>query len=307
MLTILNGEDHGIEKNWAPFFHVATNPSADADRLPSQHLHFVYSFKPLRILRCQLLNGRCKWVFKQEVSEQFAVRHGDTHGDMRGGTNFVPVPINTRSGIRMYAGFPRTHIDWGCVPNSTYRPEFVIISSVNSEFQLTYASDAIDFGHAVLDETALQDPCGGGHILIANSISRWDLKDGRDVMTLSLTVAAKSVQIVRLHGLWNLIRRLRHIGEFLKHDVSQGGEALWNFRWSAVGNDVLACSVEAASDASLRNAIQPGVEVEKQGLPQEKERVEKAEDKGKSDEEEQEKSRGEETEDGEKRDEEESV
>jgi len=175
---------------------------------------------------------------------------------MRGGTNFVPVPIKTHSGIRVYAGFPRTHLDGACGVNTIYRPELVILSAVGSNFHITYASDAIEFGHAVLDETALESPCKEGHILIPYSISRWDLSDGQDIMTLSISVADKTVQITRLHGLMKFIKQLPYFGEFLKHDVSQGGEALWNFRWSVVGNDVLACSAEAAGYSSFRNAIE---------------------------------------------------
>jgi len=144
VLTIRNGDRNGAEKNWAPFFHTNTSLSADPNRFPSQHLHFIYSFKPLRILRCQLLNGYCDWVFKQEIPEQFALRHGDTHGDMRSGTNFVPVPINTHTGVRVYAGFPRTHTDWGCGGSSTYRPELVVSSSISSDFpSLTLAMQSI--------------------------------------------------------------------------------------------------------------------------------------------------------------------
>ncbi|KAK5017388.1 Beta-mannosyltransferase 1, partial [Cryomyces antarcticus] len=259
VLTIRNDDGNGVEKNWAPFFHTDPDLSANPNRLPNQQLHFVYSFKPLRILRCHLLNGYCSWVFEQKIPDQFALRHGDTHGDMRGGTNFMPVPMKTHPGIRVYVGFPRTHIDWGCEPNSTYRPELVIMSSVGSNFHIVYASDAIDFGHAVLDETALRNSCAEGHILIANSISRWDLSNGQDIMTLSLTVADKTVQITRLHGVGTFIQRLPYFADFLRHDVSQGGETLWNFRWSAVGNDVLACSVEAAGRSSLGSAIEAEV------------------------------------------------
>ena len=256
VLTIHNEDRNFIEKNWAPFFHTDMDLLADPNRLPSQHLHFVYGFKPLRILKCQLLNGYCNWVFKQEIPDQFALPHGDIYGEMRGGTNFVPVPIKTHSGIRVYAGFPRTHLGGACGVNSTYRPELVILSGVGSNFHIAYASDAIEFGYAVLDETALENPCEEGHILIPNSISRWDLSDGQDIMTLSISVADKTVQITRLHGLMKFIKHLPYFDEFLKHDVLQGGEAWWNFRWSVVGNDVLACSVEAAGNSSFRNAIE---------------------------------------------------
>jgi len=136
---------------------------------------------------------------------------------MRGGTNFVPVPIETHSGICIYAGFPRTHLDGTCVVTPIYRPELVILSGVDSNFHIAYASDTIEFGHAVLDETALEKPCEEGHILISNSISRWDLSGGQDIMTRSISVADKTVQITRLHGVMKFIKHLPYFGEFLKH------------------------------------------------------------------------------------------
>ena len=75
-------------------------------------------------------------------------------------------------------------------------------------------------------------------------------------MTLLISVADKTVQVTRLHGVIKFIKHLPYFGEFLKHDISQGGEALWNFRWSVVGNDVLACSAEAAGNSSFRTAIE---------------------------------------------------
>lgn len=158
------------------------------------------------------------------------MHHGDTHCDMRGRTNFVPVSVKAHPDIRVYVGFPSTHIDWGCGEMSTSRPELVVLTSLGSDLHIAHASDTIDFGHAVLDRSMLEDPCGEAHILIANSISRWDLRDGRDVMTLSLTIADTTVQKARLHEVGRLIRRLPYINDFLKHDVSQRGETLWNFR-----------------------------------------------------------------------------
>ena len=88
------------------------------------------------------------------------------------------------------------------------------------------------------------------------SISRWDLSNGQDIITLSINVADKTVQVTHLHKVMKVIKHLPYFDEFLKHDISQGDKALWNFRWSVVGNDVLACSAEAAGNSSFRNVIE---------------------------------------------------
>ncbi|KAH8693980.1 hypothetical protein BGW36DRAFT_361802 [Talaromyces proteolyticus] len=261
-LTIRNGQPARIEKNWAPFFFPEADnslSSSSSSRPPSQYLHFVYSLRPLYILKCHLLDGYCDWIFKQEVTpNQFILPHQRVPVAMHGGTNFVSVPLANafiQPGVNIYVGFPRTHLDGACSQGATYRPELMVMTSMGaSYFHLAYASEAIDFSNAVLDPEALDIPCADGRILIPNSIIRWDQR--HDKITLSVSVADKTVQIVYLHGILRLTNSLPLFPEFLKQDFSQGGEALWNFRWSIVGNDVLACSIEAVANASYRNAIE---------------------------------------------------
>jgi len=257
MLTIRHNEENPpVEKNWAPFFHNPIDPTSNSQSWPSRHLHFVYGFKPLRILKCHLFTGYCDFVYKQQVPEELIPTHNDSHGHMRGGTNFVRVPLRAESDIRTYAAFPRTHIDLGC-PNAVYRPELILMTSVGSHFYLTFASESVDFGTAALDPPARADPCGAGRILIANSISHWDRSNGQDVMTLSFSVDDSSVQVTRLHGLAAFIERLLHFHDSLKHSISKGGEGFWDLRWSVVGSEVLACSVEAATNYSATLQSQP--------------------------------------------------
>ena len=100
VLTIRGEERRPMEKNWAPFFHNDDNSDGDYDinRAPTTVLHFVYSLHPLRIVKCSIEDGVCDWVFQEQVPPILAVSHDDTHGEMRGGTNFVRVPIRGISG-----------------------------------------------------------------------------------------------------------------------------------------------------------------------------------------------------------------
>lgn len=235
------------EKNWAPFFQSDTSPY----RRPSHYLNFVYSLQPLQILRCQLLHGHCDWIFQQELPDKLThtQSHPQVQGNMRGGTNFVPIHQSDPD-IRLWAGFPRTHLDGACGSNSTYRPELVILANSGTGFHIIYASDAIDFGTAVLDPTARESPCDQGRILIPSGIVRWE-QDRSDLMHLALSVADRSTRIVRIRGISQLVQSLPYLAEW-RRGVSSDGEP-WGLRWSAVGADVVGCSVDAAMDSSLRN------------------------------------------------------
>ncbi|EAU32476.1 predicted protein [Aspergillus terreus NIH2624] len=246
VLTIQN-EDRAIaEKNWAPFFLPDSHSTAPVE--PGRYLHFVYSMKPLCVLRCSLLSGDCDWVFKQEFPATLPEgRHID--GNMRGGTNFVPLPSST-SALRLYASFPRTHIHGVCVDNAIYRPELVVLTVADGPgFSIAYASGPVDFGSAVLDETARSNPCAEGHILIANSIPRWERQHGSDVMTLSLSVADRTVQIVHLYGVMEFLDGLPFLEAYERNAADVESEL--GSPWSVSGYQAIICSIEAAANVQV--------------------------------------------------------
>ncbi|KAJ5815020.1 glycosyltransferase family 91 protein [Penicillium riverlandense] len=232
-LTIRNEEPQLVEKNWAPFF--LDNESQL--QTPSHDLHFVYTLQPLRILRCQLYHGFCDWAFQSESPETPRQRiedDPDSQGRMRGGTNFEPVPIPSaeNKNVHLYAGFPRTHFLGGCSPNVTYRPELVVLASVGEAFHVVYASDAIDFGTAVLD--GQHSPCADeARILIPNGIIHWDRRARHDLMQLVVSVADRTIEVVRIRGVLGLIVRSLP-------DLLQGGS------WAAGGRQVVECAAQAA-------------------------------------------------------------
>lgn len=254
ILSITGQKERGqAEKNWAPFFHNENEEGTTAveRKWPSHYVHFIYSFGPLTILRCHALNGWCDIVYEQKIAEEFAGSHDDTHGRISGGTNMFPLDVPASPGVHAYVGFPRSHIDAGCKDSALYRPELMIMTAYKSEFHLNYLSESIDFGDAALPPEGLTDPCGEGRILIPNSIARWDRSARTDILTLSFSVADSTVQVLRLKGLSKYIRQLPYFGSALKNDKSEDGEAIWDLRWSAVGKDVISCSVEAATNYSI--------------------------------------------------------
>ncbi|EXJ87576.1 hypothetical protein A1O3_04536 [Capronia epimyces CBS 606.96] len=240
------------EKNWAPFFHKEQETTKSGQtKWPSRYIHFIHSFGPLTILKCHVGNGWCDIVYEQQTTEGLAGTHHDDHGRISGGTNLVPMPLKSKSGAHAYVGFPRSHIDVGCKSVAMYRPELLVLTAYGDDFYLNFLSDSIDFGDAAIPPAGLSDPCGEGHILITNSIAKWDHSSRKDEMTISFSVADSTVQILRLHGVYKLLKHLPYLGATLQRDTSQDGEVIWDLRWSAVAKDVIACSVEAAQNYSI--------------------------------------------------------
>lgn len=243
--TIHGQELQHDEKDWAPFFHADGAPH----RRPGNHLHFVSSLQPLRILRCQLLHGYCDWVYNQQGLSGQLVQpssHQSAQATIRGGTNFVPVHQSDPD-MRLWAGFTSTHLDGAC-GSSTDRPELVILANSGPDFHVIYASEAMDFGNAVLDPTARETPCGEEQSLVANGIVRWD-QDRRDLMQLSLSVGARSTRVVSLRGISQLVWSLPYLGEWRRETSPK--EEPWGLRWSVAGAEVVQCSVMAAVNASV--------------------------------------------------------
>ncbi|KIV90640.1 hypothetical protein PV10_07923 [Exophiala mesophila] len=239
ILTVKDTERPKKEKNWAPFFvKDLDDPLQDKKvaRQPSKHIHFIWRFEPLTILKCQLLTGMCDIVFVQDVDQGLLSTHGDYDGSLRGGTQFLPIPASvtppsTRDRIfhkqsspmlQSFVAFPRTHLEnaGGC-SRAVYRPELVVLTTNTTHFYLSYGSGALDFGPgAIMSEEVLADPCNRGRIMITNSIARWEpnvpMSDGKtsDVMTLTLSVDDATVQVARLSGIWSLIRGLPSMSRY---------------------------------------------------------------------------------------------
>ncbi|OAP56518.1 hypothetical protein AYL99_09697 [Fonsecaea erecta] len=261
ILTIKDADRQHTEKNWAPFFipneqkHKATgkNPSKAVApvRQSSEYIRFVYSFKPLRILKCHLRCGDCEFEFEQEVPDNFMTKHNEDGGSLRGGTNFVPVPLPSSMDIdprvRVYAAFPRTNIEKQC-DGSFYRPEFVVMINIGTQFHLAFASESLDFGTSLLDLGPEDDRCDKGRILIPNSVAQWDTSNGHDVMSVTFSVNDETVQVARVQGLLSFVRNLPQFKTLLKKDgLLKGADPdLMSTLSSWVGDDVRGCLVEAA-------------------------------------------------------------
>ncbi|KAJ9610871.1 Beta-mannosyltransferase 1 [Cladophialophora chaetospira] len=265
ILTIKDTERAYDEKDWAPFFIPEEEqqgllgkiplPVPGVVRKPSEYIHFVYSFGPLRVLKCHMRCGDCEFVYEQDVYTKVQGRHHDDVGTVRGGTNFVQVPIPSSMDInprvRVYAAFPQTNIAKHCDGNS-YRPEFAVMVNIGNQFQLAFASESLDFGNAILELGPDEDRCDKGRILIPNTVARWDTSGSQDVMTVTFSVNDETTQVARFQGLLALVRNLPQFKTLLKKDaLFRGAEAdLVSIMSSWVGDDVRGCLVESAANST---------------------------------------------------------
>ncbi|KAF7133883.1 hypothetical protein CNMCM5793_005349 [Aspergillus hiratsukae] len=255
-LTIQGEERKLVEKNWAPFFYRSSPTNSNLK--PSEYLHFIYSFNPLQVLKCRVENGSCEWFYKQNIPDFLSLPHPNPNGEMRGGTNLVPIPISGGPSLQLYVGFPRTHVSF-CKSGPTYRPELVLLSGVDSSFHIAYASLATDFGNAVLDQNELDNPCTTGGYLIPSSILRWDLATRKDIMTLSFSVADNSTRIIRLSGMLRFVHSLPYMAKSSKY-ILRGDRPLQTLPWSVVGREALLCSLESAANSSRKDSIEMEME-----------------------------------------------
>ena len=252
-LRIMNEERKDCEKNWSPFFLPRTelwDEVSQVEAKPSEYIHFIYDWQPLKILRCQLSSGLCIFVYRQDQSGSAFYPYTESHdyGEiecrMHGGTNFEPLNIPTVSGLRSFVGLPRAHTGAGCGKEALYRPILVLLSTNGTHFYIDYSSEALDFGHSILDPAQLEDVCNDGRILLANSITKISSLD--DTMSVSFTVADSTVQVAEVHGVRKL---MEHLPQF--HSAEQDLDAIqWKLN---VTHDVLACSLESASDYAIAN------------------------------------------------------
>ncbi|KAK5276954.1 Beta-mannosyltransferase 1, partial [Exophiala xenobiotica] len=264
ILTIGDQERQETEKNWAPFFvpeeelvqpSLANKlhlPTSTVVRKPSEYIHFIYAFKPLRILKCHLRCGDCEFVYEQVLPENFLNHHNENGGSLRGGTNFVPVPVPPNMGLdekmNIYAAFPRTNIEGRCGPGSFYRPEFVVLINIGAQFHLAFASESLDFGSSIVELGPEDDRCNKGRILIPMSIAHWDTSHRQDIMTVTFSVDDSTVQVARVQGLLGFILNLPQFKTLFKKDGALKGvqSDVMNMLSSWVGDDVRGCLVEAA-------------------------------------------------------------
>ena len=115
LLTIGKLARPDMEKNWQPFFVPQYTDAKSTVRKSNEFIHFIYKNKPLSVLRCYLQHGDCEFIFEQTVPVNLFDSRREDMGDLRGGTNFVDVPLAVPRQIRQRSRC------LGCLPTNSYQ------------------------------------------------------------------------------------------------------------------------------------------------------------------------------------------
>ena len=184
-------EEQVREKNWTPFIH-------------DGKVKFVYSMKPLSIVKCEFSTGDCQFDYATDSNPSISSLHG--------GTNWVP----------WYdSGYYISVAHTAAGPNKIYRLTLVVLSTHDETYRITYASGPFDLKNITLLEPfgnhkniSEINPRGtnSGRILIGCSISRTDLFD-QDSILISVSTMDNSTTLLEVGGISDLMESIIHKAE----------------------------------------------------------------------------------------------
>ncbi|AOA64644.1 Hypothetical protein PAS_chr4_0451 [Komagataella phaffii GS115] len=212
LLDIEDKERPNSEKNWSPFFL----DDVEVSKYSTGYVHFVYSFNPLKVIKCSLDTGACRMIYESPEEGRFG-------SELRGATPMVKLPVHLSlpKGKEVWVAFPRTRLrDCGC-SRTTYRPVLTLFVKEGNKFYTELISSSIDFHIDVLSYDAKGESCSGSiSVLIPNGIDSWDVskKQGgkSDILTLTLSEADRNTVVVHVKGLLDYLLVLN--GEGPIHD-----------------------------------------------------------------------------------------
>ncbi|SSD61998.1 uncharacterized protein SCODWIG_03759 [Saccharomycodes ludwigii] len=197
--TIGGRSPNRMEKNWTPFFHLEDETKSNT--MYKGFIRFVYSYRPLQILKCSLLDGDCQLVYDGNLLlnvddnnvEHYEKNDFNKLDNMRGGSQLInlnsilPIKVEYKN---LWAGFAKLHLkDCGC-GERYYRPVLIVMSEHNGIYNEEMIVPVVDFDMDVLGWDRKTTKCGGYNVLNPNSITSWEIQqDGEDILQLLISEA----------------------------------------------------------------------------------------------------------------------
>ncbi|EGW30511.1 uncharacterized protein SPAPADRAFT_143089 [Spathaspora passalidarum NRRL Y-27907] len=214
-LRIEGKERQIVEKNWTPFIDTSERTIHDS------HLHIVYDWEYLQVLKCQLTNltsdsmSYCKVIFTTPGQ-------GDV-GPIRGGTELIPLSQVSTSTAPVWVGFLRTHIlKCGC-GREMYRPHLVVFRRHGDNFKVSHLSSSLGLDVPIQSARYMSRLCTGGdpNILMPNGISTWvyDKNTDTDYLTLSMSTGDVDNLLIDLKNIGKLVETQLEIGQGWSNDA----------------------------------------------------------------------------------------
>ncbi|CCD26984.1 uncharacterized protein NDAI_0J00920 [Naumovozyma dairenensis CBS 421] len=204
----INGrEAKDTEKNWTPFF----NNDEGESEFSNGSIHFIYSFKPLEILRCSLTDGLCDVVYEKKFLD---LDKEDDFSSVHGGSQFVPLP-NVLPKVKdqnIWVGFAKMHLqNSGCNPHY-YRPMLMLMIENKGIYHLEMTVPIFDFNFDVPSWDMQGTYCDRNNILAPHSIAYWEVvsqdpetKEYEDYMALTLSESDAVSKVIVLKGILNYV------------------------------------------------------------------------------------------------------
>ena len=229
------------EKNWTPFFHKQYGES----KLSRGYIHFIYSFLPLEILKCNLDSGNCEKVFKASTLE---LEKSAEYDGMRGGTPFVPLPSSLPGveGKQIWVGFPKLHAKKCGCGGHYYRPMLSVLVESNGVYRQELIVPVVDFNSDVTSWDLKSTYCGGNNIMSPNSINFWEVisQDPKthkyeDYLSLTVSEVDRFSRTITLKGVLNYI-----LGIYAEKEIREDFEV--NTDANAIVTQTLRCVVDSA-------------------------------------------------------------
>lgn len=228
-LNIRGASRQSEQKNWTPFVSYSDRVTHGYDKT----LMFVYRWSSLQILQCDLEGDPGLCAFAHRANKKLAITSGV--GPLRGGTplislnELISVQTNLKAeevikpGREIWVGFARAHLeDCGC-GHSFYRPNVVVLvrdTGGEQSFVLSHVSSSLSLNLEMLpwDRWKPNELCKGTNALIPNGISSWtvskikrknDVWEFKDELTLAISMADHTVDVVAVRGLLSALAQLR--------------------------------------------------------------------------------------------------
>ncbi|SSD59453.1 uncharacterized protein SCODWIG_01214 [Saccharomycodes ludwigii] len=181
--TINKKEPNRMEKNWTPFFHMEdySNNEIIDTHYHRGYIHFIYSFKPLEILKCSLDDGRCEIVFDDNMVNHVDGEDPINYKAIRGGSQYVPLPseLPELKGKKIWVGFPKLHLEKCGCGRHYYRPmlSVLLFNKIDNSYHEELVSPIVDFDLPVLSWDRKDVYCDDVSVSSANSIAFWEIVD----------------------------------------------------------------------------------------------------------------------------------
>ncbi|KAK6197921.1 uncharacterized protein RJT21DRAFT_88833 [Scheffersomyces amazonensis] len=231
------------EKNWIPFFN-----DQDDD---INHIHFIYSLKPLTIAKCHIWEGNCTIT----TNEFYKINSPDTRSTQLTRIPTALIPINKFTNNKIFwTGFISSNVQkCGCI-NELWRPQSTLLSfnTITGKYTIEYISSLLDFninpptwGHQ--QKSICED---GISKFTPGSIVYWDFERSseldsenidietalqqNDYMAITYSMSDKVSKVLLLRG-W-----LKHIRNVLSTDRINDDDIL------STDLSLLQCSLETS-------------------------------------------------------------